>query len=291
LLHKLYLWVEVTVLRGKGKLKAVICVFLAFSLLGMLLLGFGTRQVKAQPMLLTTDRDVYLLGENVTVCVLNSGMDAEPVHGYPPWQIFTFPGGKAVFPAIFMYFEWVLMPGENRTIVWDQRNYFSPGGFVEPGEYCVMDNQGWGEFAFFSIVPGLKANFSAVPELANIGESVKFDASNSSLGWNGTHTVPITEYRWNFGDGNETIVSVPTIYHSFQAYGIYYVTLVVYAPGGLPETDSTIYKITVVPFMVGGYSIQAQGYTKTEQVLPYIISVATLAAIFIEFRRKTKRKG
>jgi PKD repeat protein len=135
-----------------------------------------------------------------------------------------------------------------------------------------------------------KAEFTVTPETAKVGEVVKFDGSNSQSGWNGTHNMPITEYRWDFGDGNRTTTSTPIVYHRFSSSGIYYVTLTVYAPGATPETDSTTHKVTVITIPVGGYSIPIQVHTKAEPVLPYIALMAILTAILTKLRPKTKRK-
>ena len=153
-------------------------------------------------------------------------------------------------------------------------------------------NMGASETVYFTIaLPyGPKAEFTILPETAKVGELVKFDASSSLSGWNGTHNMSITEYRWDFGDGNRTTTSTPIVYHRFSSSGIYYVTLTVYAPGATPETDSTTHRVTVITIPVGGYSISIQVTTKAEPVLPYIALIATLTAILTKLRPKTKRK-
>jgi PKD repeat protein len=102
--------------------------------------------------------------------------------------------------------------------------------------------------------------------------------------------MPITEYRWDFGDSNRTTTSTPVIFHRFSGSGIYYVTLTVYAPGATPETNSTTRRVTVIAIPVGGYSISIQVQTKTEPVLPYIAFIAALTAVLTKLRPKTKRK-
>jgi len=153
-------------------------------------------------------------------------------------------------------------------------------------------NMGASETVYFTIsLPyGPQAEFTAIPETANVDELVKFDASASLPGWNGTHEMPIVEYRWNFGDGNQTTTSNPIIYHSFSSPRIYYVTLTVYAPGATPETDSTTHKVTVISMPVGGYSFPIQVQTKAEPITPYIALITMLTAIFVKVKRKTKRK-
>ena len=153
-------------------------------------------------------------------------------------------------------------------------------------------NMGISDTVYFTIaLPyGPKAEFTATPETAKVGEIVKFDASTSQPGWNGTHTMPITEYQWDFGDGNKTTTTAPTIYHSYKTAGNYYVILTVYAPGATPETDTITHRVTIVSVPVGGYSIPIQVRTKAEPTIPYITLTVILTAIFIAAKRKTKRK-
>ena len=137
---------------------------------------------------------------------------------------------------------------------------------------------------------GPEAKLTAAPETADVGELVKFDASASSPGWNGTHEMSITEYRWNFGDGNKTTTSTPIVYHSFSNSGIYYVTLTVYASGATPETDSTTHKVTVRAIPVGGYSFPIKGYTTEKPLATYLGLLAILTISFTVIERKTCRR-
>jgi len=98
---------------------------------------------------------------------------------------------------------------------------------------------------------GPKAEFAAIPQTALTSKSIKFDASRSRPGWNGTREMPITEYRWNFGDDNKTTTSTPKAHHSFSSSRIHHVALTVYAPGATPETDLTTNKVTVLRLKKG----------------------------------------
>ncbi|RLI43787.1 hypothetical protein DRO69_08855 [Candidatus Bathyarchaeota archaeon] len=133
---------------------------------------------------------------------------------------------------------------------------------------------------------GPKAEFTAIPETANVGELVKFDASASLPGWNGTHEIPITEYRWDFGDGNKTTTSNPIAYHSFSSSGNYYVTLTVYAPGATPEIDSVSRKVTIISVPVGGYSVSLSKPAAKTLLICYTIILAMFAATISLTRRK-----
>ena len=136
-----------------------------------------------------------------------------------------------------------------------------------------------------------RAEFTVTPETTKVGELVKFDASSSLSGWNGTHNMPITEYRWDFGDGNKTTTTTPTVYHSFSSSGNYYVTLTVYAPGAEPETDSITHKVTAISIPVGGYSIsiKVQTHTEAEPIISYTAITALLAATLTKIRTKIKK--
>jgi len=154
-------------------------------------------------------------------------------------------------------------------------------------------NIGASETVYFTVALPYSptAAFTIIPGKGNVGESVKFDASASLLGWNGTHEMLITEYRWNFGDGNRTTTSTLIVYHSFQSAGIYYVTLTVYAPGATPETDSTTKKVTITAIPVGGYSIPIKGYTTDKPLTLYLTLVAILTASFTIAKRRKKQQN
>jgi len=137
---------------------------------------------------------------------------------------------------------------------------------------------------------GPKANFEAIPVTARVGENIKFDASASLPGWNGTHAMPITDYRWNFGDGNTTITSQPIIYHSYKAAGNYYVTLTVYAPGATPETDSITVRVTVFTVPVGGLSIPVKTFASEKSLAAYLALVVVMTAVFAATKRKLTRR-
>ncbi|MCJ7431844.1 S8 family serine peptidase [Candidatus Bathyarchaeota archaeon] len=189
-------------------------------------------------------------------------------------------------------YEWNFSDGKYATEQIVTHTYSGPGSYIVT--LNVTDSEGlWDvEQKPIQVVQphGPKAEFTILPETAKVCELVKFDASSSLFGWNGTHNMPITEYRWDFGDGNRTTTSTPIVYHRFSSSGIYYVTLTVYAPGATPETDSTTRRVTVITIPVGGYSISIQVHTKTEPIIPYIALIATLTAILTKLRPKTKRK-
>lgn len=144
-----------------------------------------------------------------------------------------------------------------------------------------------------SLVPppyGPKANFTASPETAMVNELVKFDASASEPGSNGTTLMLISEYRWDFGDGNKTTTTTPIVYHSFRSSGIYYVTLTVYSPGAIPETNSTSRRITAISIPVGGYSFSIKTTTTQKPLTLYFAFIVILTFCFTAIKSKTTRK-
>lgn len=101
------------------------------------------------------------------------------------------------------------------------------------------------------------AKFSIIPPYAYINDTVTFDASASKSGFDGDSACPITEYRWNFGDGDDLIVGYPVTQHIYTEEGTFPVTLEVYAPGippvdpGYVETDTESKSISVLPPVEG----------------------------------------
>jgi len=188
-------------------------------------------------------------------------------------------------------YEWNFSDGETATGKIVTHIYVNPGTYIVT--LNITDSQGlWDiEQKQIQVVQphSPKAEFTATPETARLGENIKFDGSASLPGWNGTHTMPIIEYRWDFGDGNTTTTSTPIIYHSYKTAGNYYVTLTVHAPGATPETDTITYRVTVVSIPVGGYSIPIERHITAKPLFTYIALIAILA-IFTKLRPKTKRK-
>ncbi len=81
------------------------------------------------------------------------------------------------------------------------------------------------------------ASFTATPKIASIGETVNFDASQSSDS-DGT----ITTYSWNFGDNN-TATGV-TANHAYTEQGTYTIILTVTDNNGKIDIDSQAVSVT-----------------------------------------------
>jgi hypothetical protein len=91
---------------------------------------------------------------------------------------------------------------------------------------------------------GPKAEFTAIPEMARANELVTFDASSSQPGYDGTHTMVISEYRWDFCDGNITTTFTPIVTHAYATPARYNVTLTVLDSVGLTDSVTRSVKIT-----------------------------------------------
>ena len=144
-----------------------------------------------------------------------------------------------------------------------------------------------------SLIPppyGPTAEFTVSPETAIVNKPVRLDASGSQPGYNGTHTMPTSEYRWDFGDGNKTTTTAPIVYHSFHSPGIYYVILTVYAPGASPETNSISQRVLVMSIPVGGYSVSMETHGSGNPLIPYLALMALLTLGFTAIERGTIRK-
>jgi len=131
--------------------------------------------------------------------------------------------------------------------------------FTEVGTYTVTlnvtDNEGlWCLTSKpITIKPptGPTASFTWSPSAPGVNQTVTFDASESLPGWNGTAQTPIISYEWNFGDGNTTIVTTPTITHIYTIEGNYTVTLIVTDTNGLQDNETLILTVSPTPQLPG----------------------------------------
>jgi parallel beta-helix repeat protein len=134
--------------------KTVSGIMLTLLLLSMLALAFNIRSVKTDhsvQLILETDKNVYFLGENVTITLINVGDETVEIGGYPAWQIFTYPEEDPVYPKFFAFLAWSLDPEEYDTFTWNQYNQINES-FCGPGTYVVRDTQGWSLSAYFKII-------------------------------------------------------------------------------------------------------------------------------------------
>ncbi len=85
---------------------------------------------------------------------------------------------------------------------------------------------------------GPEAYFEWTPLYPQPNESVEFNASDS------TDDGTIESYQWEFGDGNTTTASDPTISHIYSSEGEYVVNLTVTDDAGLKDTYTDTVNVT-----------------------------------------------
>ena len=86
---------------------------------------------------------------------------------------------------------------------------------------------------------GPTADFTYSPPEPFVNGTTTFNASYSTLGWNGTAHPPIVEYRWDFDDGTDPVIEYdPITAHIYEAEGNYTVTLNVTDTMGWRDTAS-----------------------------------------------------
>ncbi|MBE0519971.1 Ig-like domain repeat protein [Candidatus Bathyarchaeota archaeon] len=107
---------------------------------------------------------------------------------------------------------------------------------------------------FWGAIPPI-ADFTYSPEKPVKNETITFDAS-ASYDPDGN----IISYKWDFGDGNITVVKTPTIMHSYLDCGDYSVTLKVTDNSNLTDT---VTKIITVQKRISTLSIDAHPTTVT----------------------------
>ncbi|MDH7477388.1 MAG: PKD domain-containing protein [Candidatus Bathyarchaeota archaeon] len=98
---------------------------------------------------------------------------------------------------------------------------------------------------------GPTADFIWYPATPYPNQTVTFDATLSTPGWNGTASPPIVSYEWDFGDGNITIVDVPKINHTYSIEGNYTVTLTITDSEGLQDSKTQTVRVTTAPPLIG----------------------------------------
>ena len=136
-----------------SKLKRnVAYLLLALILMMILALPFDVEIAEADEkiqLLLQTDKDVYNLGENVTITLTNIGDDTVMFGGWPPWIIYTYPYWERVYPEAIAYLAWDLEPGESETLSWNQHNEYNDT-LVSSGRYVVYEHN-YDNTVFFDI--------------------------------------------------------------------------------------------------------------------------------------------
>jgi parallel beta-helix repeat protein len=146
----------------------------------------------------------------------------------------------------------------------------------------LMDENHKLKAVFSPIQPPLSASISPLSASILAGQSVTFTSTVS-----GGYT-PYT-YQWYFNGNPVSGATSNTWTFTPTTGGIYYVHLkVTDAKANTAQSETARAEVAAVP--VGGYSFPIQVQTKTEPTIPYIALMATLTAIFIKLKPKTKRK-
>jgi PKD repeat protein len=131
-----------------------------------------------------------------------------------------------------------------------------------------------GQILIKGVSAPLQAIFGYSPLNLKTNQSITFDASSSSQ-----NDFNITDYVWNFGDGNITSVRVPVVTHYYSTPQTHNVTLTVTDIDGL---NSTTWKTITIEPAVAAVPID---------VTPYAIAIAALAIVaaaavyFIKIRK------
>jgi len=98
---------------------------------------------------------------------------------------------------------------------------------------------------------GPTAFFTWSPPESPVNFTATFDASDSLPGWSGTGESPIVSYEWDFGDGNITAVTTPTITHVYTVVENYTVTLTVTDTQDLQDNETHVITIVSLPQLPG----------------------------------------
>lgn len=94
---------------------------------------------------------------------------------------------------------------------------------------------------YINAIPVASLNLNANPDIVYTGETVNFDASNS------TDDGTIVSYYFDFGDGNNSgWISSPTKTHSYLSSGTYTVSLIVKDNNGIESTNTAEVPINVI---------------------------------------------
>jgi PKD repeat protein len=169
------------------------------------------------------------------------------IASYPPQAAFTYsppkpyPNGTIEFDAspstpeggIIESFIWDWDDGTPRnttsgTATIMTHKYKSAGTYVVT--LNVTDSEGlWSTTSKpVTVYPtyGPIADFTYTPSEPFATALVRFNASSSTLGWNGTGYPRIVSYIWDFGDGMPTYNgTTPVVTHQYWPEGLYNVTL------------------------------------------------------------------
>jgi hypothetical protein len=137
--------------------------------------------------------------------------------------------------------------------------------------------------AFFTISP--------LPPYS-VNDLLSFDASGSILGWNGTHDIPLVDYKWDFGDGNVTHTASSTITHAYGAAGNYAISLIVQDADG--DISAPFWRtvtilgieVALVPTNPPPYVISTEPRINEPVLIKMNVVGGSAEAVLLRFRRQ-----
>jgi len=164
--------------------KAELGITLTALLIITMIITYNVVSANAEALLqITTDKSVYVVGEEVKATLKNIGDAYIEIGGYPCVMMYTYPDLEPVWPKIFAFLIWGLGPGESETWTWNQYNEFTENP-AEPGMYVVRDTQGWGLSADFEIIPDLELTMTVNKDIVPIGQQIDFTLTLTNIGKN-----------------------------------------------------------------------------------------------------------
>lgn len=133
-------------------------------------------------------------------------------------------------------------------------------------------------YSYVGLILPPVASFTFLPESPIVNESVTFNASASYDQDGG-----IVSYKWDFGDGNITFVSFPTITHVYTFDGTFTVNLTVTDNDGLTDSDVKSIKVSTQTSWSPFNWITALLY-----VLPVLFGILFLLGLSLKRKKKIK---
>jgi len=138
-------------------------------------------------------------------------------------------------------YEWDFGDNEFNTSKFCSHSYTQSNTYLVT--LNVTDSEGLWDITSKSVTVsstfGPTADFAYLPSEPWVNGTTYFDASSTTLGWNGTAHPPIEEYEWNFDDGTPPVVEYdPIATHRFGTEDTFNVTLKVTDSEGLWSTKS-----------------------------------------------------
>jgi len=213
----------------KSKLKRKVApLFVTLILMTMSTLSFDVELAKANQEIqlsLETDKNVYNLGENVTITLTNIGDDTVMFGGWPPWIIYTYPYWERVYPESLVYLAWDLDPGESETLSWNQYNEYNDT-FVSSGRYVVWEHN-YDHMVFLDIASStscatdnLNISLTVFRQAIVVGEELNINISATNIGSDNVTLQPCygsnvfdivvfnETFSWKWSDGMYWIMIV-----------------------------------------------------------------------------------